>query len=158
MRLCRNLFKTKCGRNLALITFYQKIKHHGGVTEAVLVIQNTLDVIEGNSRLAALRKLSREDPDNQRWTTIPCKIVSELTPPQLDSYLHQTHVISITPWTAYEKANLAYKRIVEDNESVEEYAKNISESVQAIKNEFVLSNSCLKTMTMTEGTSATTKY
>lgn len=110
-----------------------EIRHHGGVTEAVLVMQKTMEVIEGNSRLAALRQLSRDDPDNEKWGTIPCKVVSELTPAQLDSYLHQTHVIGVTPWTAFEKANLAYKRVVEDGELIEKYADNVSESVQAIR-------------------------
>jgi len=86
-----------------------EIKRHGGLMEAILVRHDTKVVIEGNSRLAAYRKLSEENPDGD-WDLIPCDIVSSLTDDEQFAYLSQIHVKGKTQWSAYEKANIAYVR------------------------------------------------
>ena len=85
------------------------IKRHGGLLEAILVRLDTMEVIEGNSRLAVHRKLHNKHPE-QDWELIQCDIVSSLTEEQQFAFLNQIHVKGKTQWSAYEKANLAYVR------------------------------------------------
>ena len=74
-----------------------------------MVRHDTMEVIEGNSRLAAYKKLyDAEEEERDQWEFILCQIVSSLTKEQLAAYLHQLHVKGKTNWTAYEKANFAY--------------------------------------------------
>ncbi len=86
-----------------------EIKRHGGLLEAILVRHDTMEVIEGNSRLAVYRKLHKKQPEKD-WGLIQCDIVSKLTDEQQFAFLNQIHVKGKTQWSAYEKANLAYVR------------------------------------------------
>ena len=86
-----------------------EVKRHGGLMDPILVRRDTMEVIEGNSRLAVYRQLcqKREEGD---WDLIPCHIVSSLTEDQQASFLNQIHIKGKTKWSAYEKANFAYVR------------------------------------------------
>ena len=86
------------------------IKRHGGLMESILIRQDTMEVIEGNSRLAVYRKLHEDDPGNDTWEHIPCDIVSRLSDKQQVVFLNQIHVKGKTQWSAFEKANFAYVR------------------------------------------------
>lgn len=57
------------------------VKRHGGLVESILIRKDTMEVIEGNSRLAVYRKLY-EDEKEDEWELIPCDIVSTLTDDQ----------------------------------------------------------------------------
>lgn len=87
----------------------EEIKRHGGLMESILVRHDTMEVIEGNSRLAVFRELHQKDPEGD-WGLIPCDIVSSLTDEQQFAFLNQIHVKGKTQWSAYEKANFAYVR------------------------------------------------
>ena len=96
-----------------------RIKAHGGLLEAIIVRHDTMEVIEGNSRLAAYRNLRDNDRDKSgKWDSIACLVVSCLTRKQQYAYLNQIHVEGKTPWIAYEKANLVYsmKKELTDDE------------------------------------------
>lgn len=87
-----------------------RIKKHGGLQEAILVRHDTMEVIEGNSRLTAYRYLDRTDLKNKgKWERIQCQVVSTLTDQQQYAYLSQVHIDGKTPWASYEKANLAFE-------------------------------------------------
>lgn len=86
-----------------------EIRRHGGLMESILVRWDTMEVIEGNSRLAVYRKLHEIDGKGE-WELIPCEIVSSLTSDQQAAFLNQIHVKGKTQWSAYEKANFAYVR------------------------------------------------
>ena len=86
-----------------------EIRRHGGLMEPVLVRLDTMEVIEGNSRLAVYRELKKAEPGGE-WESIPCDIVSSLTDKQQAAFLNQIHVKGKTQWSAYEKANFAYVR------------------------------------------------
>ena len=86
------------------------IKRHGGLMEWILVRHDTMEVIEGNSRLAVYRQLHEDEPENDAWRCIPCNIVSRLTDKQQAAFLNQIHVKGKTQWSAFEKANFAYVR------------------------------------------------
>lgn len=107
------------------------IRRHGGLLEPILVRYDTMEVIEGNSRLAAYRILHERDRDD-RWAEINCRIVSSLTPEQLAAYLNEIHVKGKTEWSAYEKANFAFVRL-QNGRSYKEVAKLFGESDQTIR-------------------------
>lgn len=86
-----------------------EIKRHGGLMESILIRHDTMEVIEGNSRLAVYRMLNDADEEGG-WDLIPCDIVSSLTEHQQAAFLNQIHVKGKTQWSAYEKANFAYVR------------------------------------------------
>lgn len=91
-----------------------EIKRHQGLIEPVLIRRDTMEVIEGNSRLAAYRilqdKQSKGEDIDGEWDMIPCQIVASLTEDQQAAFLNQIHVKGKTKWSAYEKANFAYVR------------------------------------------------
>lgn len=86
-----------------------EIERHGGLIEPILVRLDTMEVIEGNSRLAAYRIL-RDKGQPGDWDMIPCHLISTLTEEQQAAFLNQIHVKGKTQWSAYEKANFAYVR------------------------------------------------
>ena len=91
----------------SVIILRKDLRHHGGLMEPILVRLDTMEVIEGNSRLAAYRLLHQETND-ERWAEIDCVTVSSLTDIQQAAYLSQVHVKGKTKWSAYEKANFAF--------------------------------------------------
>lgn len=110
----------------------EEIKRQGGILEPIIVMYPST-VLEGNSRLAALRKLSKNEPHEEKWKTVPCHLVSDLSDEEIDAYLHEVHVKGKTEWLPYEKAYKTYKRVEEDGVSIEEYGKRTGETEQAIK-------------------------
>ena len=100
-------------------TLYQTIKKDGGLNEALLVYNNY--VIEGNTRLCCLKRLSKED---EKWKEVPCEvIIDEITSLQINRLLIDKHVIGKNEWSAYDKSLLYYRLKHEDNYSVKEIAE-----------------------------------
>ncbi|MCY4132710.1 MAG: hypothetical protein OXF39_08750 [Nitrospira sp.] len=87
----------------------REVKRHGGLMEPILVRHDTMEVIEGNSRLAVYGQLQADKAEGE-WDLIPCDIVSKLTEDEQAAFLNQIHVKGKTQWSAYEKANFAYVR------------------------------------------------
>lgn len=110
----------------------EEIKRHEGVLEPIVVLYPS-KVLEGNSRLAALRKLNRDEPYEEKWQTVPCRLINNLEQKEIDAYLHQIHVEGKTEWTPYEKAYKTYKRVEQDEVSIEEYMERTGETEKAIK-------------------------
>ena len=109
----------------------KQIIRNGGLMESILVRLDTMEVIEGNSRLAVYRKLHDNGAFGD-WEKIQCDIVSTLTDAQQDALLNQIHVKGKTQWAAYEKANFAFVRSVRGN-SIEEIAYRFDETETEIK-------------------------
>ena len=108
-----------------------EIKRHGGLMDPILVRRDTMEVIEGNSRLAVYRQLDQRNEEGE-WELIPCYIVSNLTDDQQVAFLNQIHVKGKTTWSAYEKANFAYVR-KEQGWGVDKIAKLFGESKVTIR-------------------------
>lgn len=106
------------------------IKGHGGLLEPILIRYDTKQVIEGNSRLAAFRRLYKDTKD-EKWATIACNCVDKLTEEQQDAYLNQIHIKGKTAWSAYEKANFAYVR-ADKGVPIEDIAHRSSETENEI--------------------------
>ena len=108
-----------------------EIRRHGGLIEPILIRQDRMEVIEGNSRLAVYRKLRDNNADGE-WDLIPCIIISSLTDDQQFAFLNQVHVKGKTQWSAYEKANFAYVRKAQGWE-VDRIAELFGEHVNTIR-------------------------
>ena len=108
-----------------------EVKRHGGLMEPILVRHDTMEVIEGNSRLAVYRQLRQEKAEGE-WELIPCDIVSKLTDKEQAAFLNQIHVKGKTKWSAYEKANFAYVR-KERGWNVDELANLFGETQATIR-------------------------
>ena len=102
---------------------------HGGISEP-LIIQENGEVLEGNSRLAALRILYKENQE-EKYFTAPCRVV-KFEENEIDAFLHQQHVDGKVPWSAYDKAYSAYHRVKIDGVLVHEYAARTSDSEREI--------------------------
>ncbi len=126
----QELIHTKMLEQPSVKNLKSRIKAQGGLHEEILVRHDTQEVIEGNSRLAVFRVLYEKTRD-ERWANIPCKVVSKLNPDQQDAYLSQMHVEGKTPWSAYEKANLAYIR-QQQGIGVDEVARRLSVTVNEV--------------------------
>lgn len=100
-------------------TLFQTIKKDGGLNEALLVYNNY--VIEGNTRLCCLKKLSKED---EKWKEVPCEvIIDEISSLQINRLLIDKHVTGKNEWSAYDKSLLYYRLKHEDNYSVKDIAE-----------------------------------
>ncbi|MDE0522231.1 MAG: ParB N-terminal domain-containing protein [Boseongicola sp.] len=100
-----------------------EIKRDNGLQEPIIVRWDTRQVIEGNSRLAAFRKLRDEFPEEEPWAEINCLVVSKLTEEQQTRLLGQAHLHGKTDWSPYAKALYCFRW-------VEELGKDISELVR----------------------------
>ena len=129
-RIYANLLMEPSVKNLM-----PEIKRHDGLMEPILVRHDTMEVIEGNSRLAVYRQLndlSQQGKEEGEWGHIPCDIVSKLSDEQQAALLNQIHVKGKTQWAAYEKANFAYVR-KDRGWSFDKIAKVFGETAPTIK-------------------------
>lgn len=90
-----------------------ELLRHGGLMEPLVVETTTMEVIEGNSRLAACRQLYADGAEGE-WGRVPCIEVTKFTDEQRAAYLAQIHVKGKRQWSPYEKANFAYVQIQEE--------------------------------------------
>lgn len=104
----------KLAKEASVKNLYPEIKRHQGLIEPILVRHDTMEVIEGNSRLAVYRMLNTRQSKGEDiegdFELIPCQIVARLSEDQQAAFLNQIHVKGKTKWSAYEKANFAYVR------------------------------------------------
>ena len=110
-----------------------QIRRDGGLQEPIIVRWDTQEVIEGNSRLAAYRKLSREDPNDDRWTDIKCLVVTTLTDDQQTRLLGQTHLHGRTEWSKYAKALSCFRWVVEEEKDISTLAELYGITANQIK-------------------------
>ena len=97
----------------------QEIREAGGLIEPLYVRDNSFDVLEGNSRVAALRFLSRKNPI--KWASAQCVVLpSTISDSQVSALLSRFHLIGKTQWPPYEKAGHLYRRYREDGCSLDD--------------------------------------
>ena len=85
------------------------IKRNGGLTDPIIVRNGTLEVLEGNSRLAAYRHLVNLDPI--KWGMIKVRLLPEDIDEKLIlALLGQYHLKGKTAWPPFEKAGFLYRR------------------------------------------------
>lgn len=87
------------------------IEQNGGLLDPLIVIKKQDDyvVLEGNSRLAAYRILSKKDP--VKWKTVRClTLPSEIPEPDIFKLLGQYHLIGRKDWSKFEQAAYLYRQ------------------------------------------------
>lgn len=112
LRIYKRLLQESSVKNLI-----PEILRDSGLQDPIIVRWDTQEVIEGNSRLAAYRKLN-EDPNDDRWTHIRCLVVKTLTDDQQTRLLGQSHLHGKTEWSPYAKALFCFRWVVEEQQDV----------------------------------------
>ena len=103
----------------------QSIRAHGGLIDPVLVRDGDYVVLEGNSRLAACRRLASLDPVKwgmMRVTLLPADIRDDL----VFALLGQYHLIGKKDWQPYEQAGYYYRRHMDHNVPVNTIASEMA--------------------------------
>ena len=99
-----------------------EIRRDEGLQDPITVRHDTWQVIEGNSRLAAYRKLANES-DDERWTHIRCLVVTTLTDDQQTRLLGQAHLHGKTDWSPYAKALFCFRWVEDEKRDVSSLSK-----------------------------------
>lgn len=85
------------------------IKRDGGLTDPVVVRAGKLEVLEGNSRLAAYRALARVDAI--KWGRMKCRLLpADLDEGLIFALLGQYHIKGKKDWAPFEQAGFLYRR------------------------------------------------
>ncbi|MBO06508.1 MAG: hypothetical protein CMI58_05700 [Parcubacteria group bacterium] len=110
----------------------QNISTNGGLTDPILVRGNDFVVLEGNSRLAAYRLLSKKDP--VKWSEIQCILLPEdISESLVFALLGQYHIIGRKDWAPYEQAGYLYRTCNTHDISPETVAKDIGITKNKVK-------------------------
>jgi hypothetical protein len=87
----------------------EDIKRNGGLLEPLIVRGGSLEVLEGNSRLAAYRQLAAKDPI--KWGMVKCTILpADVDDSLVFALLGQFHIKGKKDWAPYEQAGFLYRR------------------------------------------------
>ncbi len=100
------------------------LEDNKGLIDEVYVLNN--QVVEGNTRLCAYRRLCKKYPDEPRWKTIKARVLHDgVTEEELFYILGIFHIKGKTEWDAYEKAAYIHKMTNILNKSSEEICKKL---------------------------------
>jgi Cell cycle control protein, G10 family len=111
-------------------TLYGTLIKDGGLNEALLVYND--EVIEGNTRLCCLKRLSKID--SKKWSKVLCEvIIDEISTLQINRLLIDKHVIGKNDWSAYSKSLLYYRLKYVDNLTIDEINDLVHESTSTIR-------------------------
>lgn len=87
----------------------EDIKRNGGLLEPLIVRGGTLEVLEGNSRLAAYRQLAAKEPI--KWGMVKCTVLpADVDDSLVFALLGQFHIKGKKDWAPYEQAGFLYRR------------------------------------------------
>ena len=96
----------------------EDIKLNGGLIDPLIVRDGNLEVLEGNSRLAACRWLFEND-DPIAWAKVKCTLLpAEISEPLVFAILGQYHIRGKKDWVPYEKAGFLHRRFRHHGEDI----------------------------------------
>lgn len=102
----------------------QDIKRNDGLIDPIIVKDGSLEVLEGNSRLAAYRALSQTDPI--KWGYIKCILLPyDMSEDAVFALLGQYHVKGKKDWAPFEQAGFLYRRHKNQGVEITALAKEI---------------------------------
>jgi hypothetical protein len=109
----------------------EDIKLNRGLLEPLIVKAGTLEVLEGNSRLAAYRALAAKEP--LKWNLVKCTLLpADIDESLIFSLLGRYHVNGKKNWAPYEQAGFLYRRFHKHNVSPQTLAKEAGSSVKEV--------------------------
>lgn len=108
------------------------IRLNGGLLDPLIVRDESFEVLEGNSRLAAYRFLARIDPI--AWGLVKCTVLpKDVGEPLIFAILGQHHIKGKKDWAPYEQAGFLYRRHKRHSVPLDTLAQEIGLSVYNIK-------------------------
>lgn len=112
----------------------KRIQEDGQINEALLVIEDGWVVVEGNRRLAAIKKIFKKNP-SEKWIEVPIKLLPIGTKISvINQYLGDINLIGKKAWKPYNKAAFLSKELDNSYESdVNKMAKAYTMHVREIK-------------------------
>lgn len=112
-------------------TLRQSIKKVG-LIDPLIVRDGDFVVLEGNSRLAAYRKLVKEDPI--KWGKVKCKILpKDIEQSTVLTILGQYHIVGRKDWSPFEQAGFLVRGLEATKVKIEEFAKSLGLSASNAK-------------------------
>lgn len=103
-----------------------------GLIDPLIVRDGDFVVLEGNSRLAAYRKLVKEDP--VKWGKVKCKILpSDIEQSTILTILGQYHIVGRKDWSPFEQAGFLVRGLEATKVKIEEFAKSLGLSTTNAK-------------------------
>ena len=119
------------------------IREHGGLIEPLYVKEATLEVVEGNSRLAAYRMLAEENA--VKWEKVKCAILpKEVHDSAIASLLGQLHLKGKKDWRPYEQASFLHRRHYKDKISISNLVKEVPLKKRGIEHRIAVINYMIK--------------
>ena len=110
----------------------QSIMANGGLLDPLLVRAGDNVVLEGNSRLAAYRLLSRGNP--VKWAKVKCTLLpDDLTDDRVFALLGEYHIIGRKDWAPFEQAGYLWRRHTKHGAPPDQIEKEVGVSAKAIK-------------------------
>ncbi|HEX6748756.1 MAG TPA: ParB N-terminal domain-containing protein [Longimicrobium sp.] len=101
-----------------------QIRENGGLIDPLYVRGGTLDVIEGNSRLAAYRILATKDPI--RWARVKCALLpDDIDESVISALLGQWHLRGKKEWPPFEQAGYLYRRHMVHGVAIDDLAAGV---------------------------------
>jgi hypothetical protein len=111
----------------------QSIKENGGLMEPIYVHGETFEVLEGNSRLAAYRRLAETDPFT--WAEMKCVLLpASFEKERIFAFLGQLHIVGKKDWAPFEQAGFLYRRHKREDISTNEIAAQINLPKSEVRN------------------------
>lgn len=121
----------------------EDIKENGGLIEPLYVKESTLEVVEGNSRLAAYRLLAEDN--GVLWEKVKCAVLPrDVDDSAIASLLGQLHLKGKKDWRPYEQASFLHRRHYKDGISVPTLAKEIPLKARGIKHRIAVIDYMIK--------------
>lgn len=112
-------------------TLRQSIKEVG-LIDPLIVRDGDFVVLEGNSRLAAYRKLVKEDPI--KWGKVKCKVLpKDIEQSTVLTILGQYHIVGRKDWSPFEQAGFLVRGLAATKVKIDEFAKSLGLSVANAK-------------------------
>lgn len=109
----------------------EDIKLNNGLQNALIVKAGTLEVLEGNSRLAAYRALAAKDPF--KWSLVKCTLLpADIDESLIFSLLGRDHVNGKKSWAPYEQAGFLYRRFHKHSVPLLTLAREAGSSVKEV--------------------------
>lgn len=122
----------------------EDIKRNGGLVEPLIVRGGSLEVLEGNSRLAAYRQLADKDPI--KWGMVKCKVLpADVKDSLVFALLGKFHIKGKKDWAPYEQAGFLYRRYKDHSVPVKTLALELGLSLKRVNHlietyEFMVDN------------------
>lgn len=104
-----------------------------GLIDPLIVRDEDFVVLEGNSRLAAYRKLAKKDPI--KWGKVKCKILpADIDNDTIIIILGQYHIVGRKDWSPFEQAGFILRGLEDTKYPIDELAQKLGISITAAKN------------------------